>query len=157
MKRWRDSKIIRRLITLPAVTLTLVASLFVVAPDASAYCQGARGCDSGWSSTTAYYVSSHTNVNADVHWTADAYNTRTFYFSGSNCSFSGACVRLQEERLYYRVHPSGGWILIASYIPGPSVGTYSYRVFNGWSTPRDFVSAGRDQYGHWVNSPVIYN
>lgn len=147
----------RRLLSLLLTLAAFVAVIVGVAPNASAACTG-PGCDSGWQGTTVYYVGSHTNVNIDVHWTADAYNTRTIYFSGSNCSFTDSCVRLQSVSLYYSIPPSGGWILIATYTPGPSYGSYSYRVISpGPSTARHFVVAGRDQYGHIVNSPVVTN
>jgi hypothetical protein len=144
-----------------ATLCSLIAAFTVITVSTSvpalATCTGSPGCDSGWQSTTTYYVSSHTNVNIDIHWTADSYNTRTFYFSGSNCSFSGACVRLQEQRLYYWA-PCGCWSLLADYVPGPAYGSYSYKVLSPSApTPRYFITAGRDQYGHWVNSPQVYN
>ena len=145
-----------RILTLIVVLVTLLGVAVAVAPSASAYCTGSPGCDSGWKSITVYYDWGHDNVNIDIHWTADAYNTRTFYFSGSSCTAT-TCSGFQYMALYYRVHPNGNWIQIQVYSPGPPYGSYSYKQFAGWPTPRDFVVAGHDQFGNTVNSPIVLN
>jgi hypothetical protein len=149
----------RKLLTLIAVLAAVLSVTVAVAPSASAYCTGSPGCTSGWKSITVYDSSSgkNFNVNIDITWTADNYNTRTFYFSGSTKYPDGSLPEgMSYMALYYRLHPNGNWISIDVRNPGPAYGTYSYDQFVGWSTPRDFVVAGCS-FGRCVNSPIVLN
>jgi len=148
----------KRLAGFLTVLGVMCAVFFVVAPGASAACQGQLGCDSGWIANDCYPGGGvHDNVNIRVIWRPDGH--REVYWSGSFTAAGYAATSMNDVRIWASTPPNGSWVLKYEQQPGPDPGDYLYRGITVLSPqlPHNWQHRMADGYGNWCNTPQVLN